>query len=231
MKKTLGLLTIVFLLCVTAQSQAVTQPTPVVLMTHDTNLPYTASGGGGGGAATIANGADVALGNTTDAAVTTNTTGTVSSKLRGLVAILADIWNDSANSVRVIMTDSSGNEVVIPTAGLTSYTAAGASTNATSVKGSAGTVYHYTLTNTTTTTYYLRMYNIASAPTCSSSTGYVATIPIPPAAAAGGAGGREIPQNIGQAFTTGIGFCVTGGASSTDNTSAATGVFVEILYK
>lgn len=231
MKKTLGLLTIVFLLCVTAQSQAVTQPTPVVLMTHDTNLPYTASGGGGGGAATIANGADVALGNTTDAAVTTNTTGTVSSKLRGLVAILADIWNDSANSVRVIMTDSSGNEVVIPTAGLTSYTAAGASTNATSVKGSAGTVYHYTLTNTTTTTYYLRMYNLASAPTCSSSTGYVATIPIPPAAAAGGAGGREIPQNIGQAFTTGIGFCVTGGASSTDNTSAATGVFVEILYK
>lgn len=231
MKKTLGLLTIVFLLCVTAQSQAVTQPAPVVLMTHDTNLPYTASGGGGGGAATIANGADVALGNTTDAAVTTNTTGTVSSKLRGLVAILADIWNDSANSVRVIMTDSSGNEVVIPTAGLTSYTATGASTNATNVKGSAGTVYHYTLTNTTTTIYYLRMYNLSSAPTCSSSTGYVATIPIPPAAAAGGAGGREIPQNIGQAFTTGIGFCVTGGASSTDNTSAATGVFVEILYK
>lgn len=231
MKKTLGLLTIVFLLCVTAQSQAVTQPTPVVLMTHDTNLPYTASGGGGGGAATVANGADVALGNTADTAVTTNTTGTVSSKLRGLVAILADIWNDSANSIRVIMTDSSGNEVVIPTAGLTSYTAAGASTNATNVKNAAGTVYGYSLTNTTATIYYLRMYNLASAPTCSSATGYVSTIPIPPAAAAGGAGGREIQKNIGQAFTTGIGFCVTGGAGSTDNTNAATGVFVEILYK
>ena len=131
----------------------------------------------------------------------------------------------------VQLVDSAGNEIVVPTAGLTSYTAAGASTNATSVKGSAGTVYGYSLTNTTTTIYYLRMYNLATAPTCSSATGYVSTIPIPPAAAAGGAGGREIQKNIGQAFTTGIGFCVTGGSSSTDNTNAATGVFVEVLYK
>mgnify|MGYP001608706510 CR=1 FL=1 len=43
------------------------------------------TGGGGGGAATIANGADVAEGATTDAAVSTDTTGTVSGKLRGLV--------------------------------------------------------------------------------------------------------------------------------------------------
>ena len=133
--------------------------------------------------------------------------------------------------MRVTMYDSSGAEVVVPTAGLTSYTAAGASTNATNVKNAAGTVYGYSLTNTTTTIYYLRMYNLASAPTCSSATGYVSTIPIPPASAAGGAGGREIQKNIGQAFTTGVGFCVTGGASSTDNTNAATGVFVEILYK
>lgn len=138
---------------------------------------------------------------------------------------------NAANALAITMYDSSGNEVVVPTAGLTSYTAAGATTNATNVKNAAGTVYGYTLTNTTTTIYYLRMYNLSSAPTCSSATGYVATIPIPPAAAAGGAGGREITKNIGQAFTAGIGFCITGGASSTDNTSAATGVFVEILYK
>lgn len=43
------------------------------------------SGGSGGGAATIADGADVAEGSTTDAAVITDTTGTVSGKLRGLV--------------------------------------------------------------------------------------------------------------------------------------------------
>lgn len=191
----------------------------------------TGSGGGGGGAVTVADGADVTTGATTDAAITTNTTGTISGKLRGLVAILADVWNSSSHTLKITNYDSAGNEIVVPTAGLTSYTSASATTNATNIKNAAGTVYGYTLTNTTTTIYYLRMYNLSSAPTCSSATGYVATIPIPPAAAAGGAGGREISKNIGQAFTTGIGFCVTGGPSSTDNTSAATGVFVEILYK
>ncbi len=137
----------------------------------------------------------------------------------------------SMTPIRATLYDSSNNEVVIATGGLTSYTAAGASTNATSVKGSAGTVYGYSLSNTTTTVYYLRMYNLSSAPTCSSSTGYVATIPIPPAASSGLVGGREIQKNIGQAFTTGVGFCITGGSGSTDNTNAASGVFVEILYK
>lgn len=45
----------------------------------------TTGGGGGGGAVTIADGADVAEGATTDLAVVTDTTGTVSGKLRGLV--------------------------------------------------------------------------------------------------------------------------------------------------
>lgn len=48
------------------------------------------SGAGGGGPATIANGADVALGSTTDAAVDTDTTGTVSGKLRGLVKLFVN---------------------------------------------------------------------------------------------------------------------------------------------
>lgn len=180
---------------------------------------------------TNVDGLEGGVGAAADAAVTTNATGSLSAKLRGIVAILADIWSDSANAFRFTMVDSSGNEIVVPTAGLTSYTAAGASTNATSVKGSAGTVYGMSLSNTTTTVYYLRMYNLSTSPTCSSSTGYVSTIPIPPAAAAGQVGGREITKNIGQAFTTGIAYCITGGSSSTDNTNAATGVFVEVLYK
>lgn len=215
-----GILPIVAAVCLSA----------VVAYTANIDHP-TGSGGGGGGAVTVADGASVTTGATTDAAITTNTTGTISGKLRGLLAILADVWNASSHTLKITNYDSAGNEIVVPTAGLTSYTAAGATTNATNVKNAAGTVYGYTLTNTTTTIYYLRMYNLSTAPTCSSATGYVATIPIPPAAAAGGAGGREITKNIGQAFTTGIGFCITGGASSTDNTSAATGVFVEILYK
>lgn len=54
------------------------------------------SGGGGGGAVTIADGADVAEGATTDAAITSDVNGTVSGKLRGLVKIFADVW-DAAN--------------------------------------------------------------------------------------------------------------------------------------
>ncbi len=48
-------------------------------------LMTTGGGGGGGGPATIADGADVAEGATTDAAVTSDVSGTVSGKLRGLV--------------------------------------------------------------------------------------------------------------------------------------------------
>jgi hypothetical protein len=66
---------------------------PVGVYTWDTGsltwikqVPITS----GGGAVTIANGADVAEGATTDAAVTTNATGTVSGKLRGLVSLTVD---------------------------------------------------------------------------------------------------------------------------------------------
>ncbi len=111
------------------------------------------------------------------------------------------------------------------------YFPSAASTNAQSCKASAGQLYGYDLVNTTTTIYYLRLYNLSAAPTCSSSTGFVRTIPIPPAAAAGGAGGvaRSIP--MGEAYGTGIAYCITGGGSSTDNTNAATGVYVSLNYK
>lgn len=106
-----------------------------------------------------------------------------------------------------------------------------ASTNATSVKASAGVLAGMNLINTTTTIYYLRMYNLAAAPTCSSATGFVRTWPIPPAAASGGAGGIAVHLPInGTAFGTGIAFCLTGGPTSTDNTNAATGVFVNLDY-
>jgi len=133
--------------------------------------------------------------------------------------------------IKAMLVDSSGNEVVMPTAGLTHFDAADASTNSTAVLAAAGTVYHYSLSNTTTTVYYLRMYNSASAPTCSSATGFVESIPIPPASAAGQVGGRERIMNIGQAFTTGISYCITASSGSTANDAAAAGVFVTILYK
>jgi hypothetical protein len=38
------------------------------------------------------------------------------------------------------------------------------------------------------------------------------------------------PLPIGD-YSSGIGFCLTGGGSSTDNTNAATGVYLALLYK
>ncbi len=111
------------------------------------------------------------------------------------------------------------------------YIVSAASTNSNNCKNAAGNVYGFRLVNISTTVYYLRLYNLSSAPTCSSATGFIESIPVPPAAAAGAAGGivsvTDIPVNYG----TGIGYCITGGAASTDNTSAATGIYGAIFYK
>jgi len=112
---------------------------------------------------------------------------------------------------------------------LTCYITSAASTNATNCKNAAGNVYGFRLVNTTSTLYYIRMYNLSSAPTCSSSTGFVESIPVPHGTGAGA--GLAMPNAVGQAYGTGIGFCLTGGGSSTDNTNAATGVYVTVLYK
>jgi hypothetical protein len=161
---------------------------------------------------------------------------TIIGHLDGVEGLLTTIDGDtgslattvSSGKIKVQLTTSAGDEIVVPTAGLTHYDPADASTNSTNVKNGAGTVYHYSLSNTTATKYYLRMYNLSSAPTCSSATGFVESIPIP---ASTDGGGRERPQNIGQAFTTGISYCITASSGSTANDNAAAGVFVSILYK
>lgn len=104
-----------------------------------------------------------------------------------------------------------------------------ASTNSTLVASGARTFHHVTLINTTGSLYYLRMYDAGSAPTCSSATNFAYTIPIP--ASTTGAGAQIQFGAYGQAYTNGLAFCITGGGSSTDNTSAATGVFVIMSYK
>jgi hypothetical protein len=43
--------------------------------------------------------------------------------------------------------------------------------------------------------------------------------------------GVVIDIAMGATYGTGIGFCLTGGGGSTDNTNAATGVYITIGYK
>lgn len=51
------------------------------------------AGGAGGGAVTVADGADVTQGAIADVAVTGDSPGTLSAKLRGIVKILTDVWD------------------------------------------------------------------------------------------------------------------------------------------
>ena len=111
----------------------------------------------------------------------------------------------------------------------TCYVSSAATTNATNCKASAGTLYDVSVVNTTSTLYYLRLYNLAAAPTCSSSTGFVESIPIPHNA--GNGGGIQKPFPIGRNYSAGIGFCLTANGTSTDNNAAATGLYVSIGYK
>lgn len=164
-----------------------------------------------------------------DAAETAGGTGVfVLSVRRDTLATSSNSSGDNST----INTNSLGALYVQPTAGpsggaSTCYLTSAATTNATNCKASAGTLYTVSVVNTTATLYYLRLYNLASAPTCSSATGFVETIPVP--ASTSGAGVvRDVA--VGQNFGTGIGFCLTGGGSSTDNTSAATGVYLTMLY-
>lgn len=116
-----------------------------------------------------------------------------------------------------------------PTGGCTPNTviAAGASTNATSVKASAGTLCDWAASNTTTTLYYVHFYNNAGSPTCN--TGIIESYPIPAATATGQVGGWSRPLPQGHAYGTGIGICITANADGTGN--AAAGVLLNIGYK
>lgn len=102
-----------------------------------------------------------------------------------------------------------------------------ASTNATSLKASAGTLYSVTAVNLNAAVRYLKFYNKASAPTVGSDTP-VATIPIP--ASTTGAG-FTISLPFGFDFSTGIAYALTTGAADADTGAvAANEIFLLLTY-
>lgn len=114
--------------------------------------------------------------------------------------------------------------------GLTiSRTLSAASTNATSVKGSAGQVYTVIAHNINAAVRYLKLYNKATAPTVGTDTP-VMTLPIP--ANAAGAGFVLDTGGMGIAFATGIGLAITTGVADADTGAvAANEIVVNLLYK
>lgn len=185
---------------------------------------------------TAAETANTSLGLLDDAigSKTGGTAGTSSNLAGGVyVSSAPTLTNGQQASLRLtsageLMTTASvtlGTLTGVSTSGC--YLVSAASNNATNCKASAGSLYGIRIVNTTDTIYYLRLYNLASAPTCSSATGFIESIPIP--ASTDGNGVVWSTMNP-VAYSTGIGFCFTSGSSSTNNGSAATGVFGAILY-
>ena len=99
-----------------------------------------------------------------------------------------------------------------------------ATTNATSVKTSAGTLFEATVSNTTAATMYLKMYNKATAPTVGTDVPLV-TIPIPANSVICTEFGR-----VGKRFSLGIAFAVTAGIAATDTAAVGAGAQISMSY-
>ena len=103
-----------------------------------------------------------------------------------------------------------------------------ATTNATSVKASAGTLYMITASNVNAAARYLKLYNKASAPTVGSDTP-VFTFIIPGNTA--GAGTNIPIPTVGINFSTGIAFALTTEATDAGSTGvAANELVINLAY-
>jgi hypothetical protein len=145
----------------------------------------------------------------------------------GAVEIAATQTLATVTTVGTLTTITNGVKVATnTTGGATSFTLiSAATTNATSVKGSAGTLYTLFAYNNGAGTAYLKLFNKATAPTVGTDTP-VMTIMLP----AGGGSNISIPPQ-GIAFGTGIAYSVTGTGTVADTTAvAATQVFVNGAY-
>lgn len=137
----------------------------------------------------------------------------------------------SASTPVVIASDQSivpTNPRAAATGGATPYKLiSAATTNATSLKASAGQVYSIIAIGTTANIRYLKFYNKASAPTVGTDVP-VLTIPIP--GNTQGAG-LAIHFTVGTVFSTGIAFAITAGVADADSAAVgASDVIVNLTY-
>lgn len=100
-----------------------------------------------------------------------------------------------------------------------------ATNNSTLVLGRSSVVKMVHAVNTTATLYYLKLYNKATAPTCGTDVPvFVAALP------ASATGGAPVSPDVsdGLFFPLGVGFCIVAGIADNDNTSAATGITLNL---
>lgn len=133
--------------------------------------------------------------------------------------------NDTINHARKTTVQA------ITTGGATPYhLITAASTNSTLISTGAHTLLSLQLSGLNATAGWLRAYDLAAAPTCSSSTGAVHSWPVIGSATQQGGLIIALPAQ-GEAYLLGLAFCFTGGSADTDNTSGPSGVSINASYK
>jgi len=134
---------------------------------------------------------------------------------------------DRAQPVRILAIDGApivtANEGT-PNAGTAYSLVSAATTNAASVKATAGNLFELSLFNVTAATVYLKLYNKASAPTVGTDVP-IMTIPV----AAGALYAAEFGR-VGKRFATGIALAITGAPAATDATAVAAGAQLSMTY-
>lgn len=119
--------------------------------------------------------------------------------------------------------------VFIGSSTLVQYTAtSAASTNATNMKSTSGRLQEMTITNTSATAMFFKLYNKASAPTLASDVP-VAIWRVAPTGSAGDTVQLDFGPN-GKHFTTGISWALTGAVGATDTTAVSAGSLISATY-
>lgn len=181
----------VVFMCINAQGKAV--PSDAA----GTNCP--GGGGGGGGAVTIANGADAALGSTTDAPASVPASTTAAT----LEALMKALLNVAA----------APPAIGAASGGISVKTLAALTNTAIAVKASAGQVFSGQCSNSDTTHWaYLQIFNVAAASVTMGTTPPADFVGIPPGANAGFA-----LSLVGEQYSTAI----SAGAASTSTGGTA----------
>lgn len=164
---------------------------------------------------------------------TPGTTNAVSIAQLGSTTVATGNGTSSAGALRVAVASDNTPFGVVPSPATSggptvARIKAAASTNATSIKASAGQIYAWALFNNTTTARYVKIYNKASSPTVGTDTPAF-TIIVPGAT---GGSGTNIEFSMGIPLGTGIAYAITEGIADSDTTScAADDVHGVLLYK
>lgn len=202
------------------------------------NVPYTDDGTGSGDcrpnvgsqSGAFVDGWNVTEGTKGDSAATSGTGGswTIAALLRGILNAMQSAIAAGANMIGYVGLQAN------TTGGCTEahYYMQGSSTNANLVSTGAHTLCGYRVDQLSTVAGFLRLYDSASSPTCSSATGVKDAVPVQSNATSPGSSPNL--GAFGEAFSSGLSFCFTNAVGDSDATNwggTTNNVIVTVWYK